>query len=147
MIPGSEEGGYRFFCGRVRKRRPFYAWLFDHLGLHQELYRVVGKMGIYRRWVESKAPGRSIYTCRKPRNHWKVTLKPQGLRWVTAVHDRNFTQAGVDEANRLGIKNRDTPYWRERIGRPTRTTERIQIPTEAWELGHRYEFTRWQELE
>ena len=146
MIPDARSG-YRYFCGRIRPRRPWFIWFFDTIGLHQEVYRITGRMGLYRKWVSSTVRGRSIYTCRKPMNHWRFTLKPQGQRWVTAVHIRDFTQQGLDEANRLGIKNRDTPYWRTRIGKPTETVERVPVATEAWELGHRYEFTRWQELD
>jgi len=80
--------------------------------------------------------------------HWTATIKPQGLRWVRSGHIRNFDHAGFKEAERKGIKNRKTPYWLARIAPGKDTIEdlgRIQIPTEAWELGHGYEFTRWED--
>jgi len=141
--PSSMPGANRFFCGRLH-RRPFHVWLMDHLGMHQELYRVVGELQIRKRWVESRARGRSIYTCRKPMTHWKATIKPQGFKWVTMVHDRDFSAPDLQASE--NIKNRNTPYWRGRVIKPTRNTEGVQIPTEAWELGHKYEFTRWEEL-
>ncbi len=135
-------GANRYFCGRVH-RRPLLIRLFDWWGWHQELYRVRGEMRVRRRWVVHYIPGRSIYTCRKPMMHWRAVLKPQGTRWVNMVHDRDFSQPGLDAAK--GIKNVETPYWRSKIQKPTRETTRVEIPTESWELGHRYEFTRWQE--
>jgi len=134
---GAPIPGGRFFCGRVH-RRPFWVVLADHWGWHQENYRIVGEIRVRRRWVRSKGPGKSIYTCRKIFNHWRLTVKPPGLRWVKVIHD---TQ-GMDVPK--GIKNPNTPYWKPKAAKVTRKEERIQVPTEAWELGHKYEFTRWQ---
>ncbi len=136
-------GANRFFCGRVR-RRPILIHILDLMGYHQELYRLKGEVRVRRRWVQSGVHGMSVYTCRKPMDHWRVTVKPQGQRWVRMVHDRDFSQPGMDAAKQ--VKNRKTPYWRSRIEEPTREETMVQIPTEAWEIGHHYEFTRWQEL-
>lgn len=135
-------GANRYFCGRVH-RRPALIRFLDSLGYHKELYRVVGELQVRIRWVRAKKPGRSIYSCRKPMTHWKATIKPPGLRWVDSVHDRNFSPPGLDAAK--NVENRRTPYWRARIEKPTREVQRIQIPTDAWEIGHKYEFTRWED--
>jgi len=148
MIGTPIPGGNRYFCGR-RRRAPWWVRLVDALGWHQELYRVAGETVVRTRWVRSDRLGESIYTCRKRMDHWRVTIKPQGTRRVTLVHDRNFNEAGVKEAEAKGIQNVDTPYWRAKrqVGKTTRETlPGAEIPTEAWELGHKYEFTRWQEL-
>ena len=131
-------GANRFFCGRIH-RPPLRVLLLDKLRWHQELYYLKGETVVRRRWVRSRGPGRSIYTCRKPMTHWKVTLKPAGLRWVTAIHDTKGAEVPAH------IQNRRSPYWAARAQKITRKQERIQIPTESWELGHRYEFTRWEE--
>ena len=144
MLTPIPSGVLRFFCGRIH-RPPRRIRLMDFLGWHQELYYRRGEAVTRKRWVTAETPGRSIYTCRKRVDHWRVTVKPQGLRWVTMVHDRNFSAEGLAEANDRGIKNRKNPYWRKRIGKPTREITRVQIPTESWEIGHRYEFTRWEE--
>ena len=139
-------GANRFFCGRVH-RRPLLIYLLDWLGYHKEYYRVMGETQVRIRWVSVRQPwprrpvrGRSIYTCRKPVNHWRATLKPQGLRWVNSIHDTR----GADVPD--NIRNRNTPYWKARALKVTRKQDMIQIPTDSWEIGHKYEYTRWQEL-
>ena len=122
-------------------------WFLDRWGYHQENYRIVGEYRIRKHWIHDKKPGKSIYTCRKWVNHHVYTLKPQGQRWVTMISDKNYIEGGVKEAEERGIQNRKTPYWRARIGagKIVRTSDSIQIATESWELGHKYEYTRWDD--
>ncbi len=135
--------GNRFFCGRLH-RSPLHVKLLDLLGFHQEIVYVKRRHALLRRWRYTGERGRSIYTCRKRMDHWRLTVKPQGERWVDLVHDRTFSQEAADEARERNVKNRRTPYWRARIERFTRETTRVAIPTGSWELGHRYVFTRWE---
>ena len=116
----------RYFCGRLHNP-PFRVRLVNYLGWHQELYRFVGETRVRRRWVRSRRPGRSIYTCRLPVTHWRATVKPSGLKWMNQVRVTRLTKRG------------HRPIFK--FGKPTR----VQVPTESWELGHRYEFTRWEE--
>jgi len=136
------EGANRFFCGRTHPR-PLLIRLTDALGWHQELYYLKGERVLRVRWVKHREPGRSVYTCRKPMNHWRFTLKPEGQRWVNFVHDYDFSKPDLEAA--AHIKNKRTPYWRGRILQPSRKFERIQIPTRSWEIGHKYLFTRFEE--
>ena len=137
--------GNRFFCG-LTHRRPLHVWLLDHFGWHQELYRVMGSYEVHRRWVRSSSPGRSVYTCRKRMDHWRVTIKPPGEREVVRIHDRDFSEFWLETANKAGVKNRNTPFWRKRIRQRTRDRDVVKIPTPAWELGHKFAFTRWEAL-
>jgi hypothetical protein len=116
----------RFFCGRIH-RRPVLIALLDRWGWHKERFHYVGEHQVRWRWVKARRPGRSVYTCRKPMNHWRLTIMPQGTRWVNQIEVRNIVKRG----HRAVFK--------------TRKAVRVQIPTEAWELGHRYEWTRWEE--
>jgi len=77
-------------------------------------------------------------------DHWRVTLKPAGEKMVWQIHDRDFNELEWEEANRRNIRNRNTRYWRGRIRQFNRERERVPVPTESWEIGHRYEFTRWE---
>lgn len=124
---GPDPGPRRFFCGRLH-RRPLLVAFLDYLGYHQELYRVMGSTRIYTRWIVARRPGRSVYTCRKQAGHWKATIKPPGERKMRRVEVTNTVKRG------------HRPLFN--LGEPVETF----VPTEAWEIGHRYEFTRWEEL-
>ena len=117
----------RFFCGRMH-RRPVLVVLLDWFGWHQELYHMMGERIVRRRWVKAKRPGRSVYTCRKAASHWRATIKPPGTRMVYRVTVKN----------RVKLSRR--PVFR--FGKP----ELVEIPTPSWEIGHHYEFTRWEDI-
>jgi hypothetical protein len=125
-VIGSPIAANRYFCGRMH-RRPLFVALLDRFGWHRELYRRMGSREISVRWVKAKRPGRSIYTCRKRVDHWRFVLKPQGERRMKRIDVTNTVKRG------------HRPKFK--YGEPVET----MVPTESWELGHRYEFTRWEE--
>jgi len=117
----------RGYCGRTH-RRPWHARLTDLLGYHRELFYYKGEVRLRTRWVASQRPGRSVYTCRLPPGHWVFVLKQPGWRTMTQI----------------AVKNRV-----KRSQRPVFSFEKpvqVQVPTPSWELGHRYQFTRWEDL-
>jgi hypothetical protein len=123
---GAPISSNRFFCGRIH-RRPLLIALLDRWGWHKELYRVIGELEVRTRWVKSRKPGHSIYTCRRQANHPVLTLKQEGHRKMNQITITNTVKRG-----------RRPMYT---IGDPVPTVVR----TGAWELGHKYEFTRWEE--
>lgn len=123
MIPGP----LRFYCGRPH-RRPLLVVLLDHLGWHRELYRIKGETVVRSRWVAARRPGRSVYTCRLPASHWRATIKPEGTKKMQQIPLRNT------------VKSSRRPIFR------AGEAVTVEVPTASWEIGHRYEFTRWEEV-
>ena len=131
-MPVTAPGDYRFFCGRWN-RGPWYPSLSRTDG---EGPRRWHPGALWDRWTGRMA----VYTCRKPRTHWRATVKPPGLRWVIQVHDTK----GADVPEQIRVRR--TPYWRQRYEKVTRSESRIQVPTDSWEVGHKYYFNRYEVL-
>jgi hypothetical protein len=132
------DDGPRHFCGRVH-RPPLLTRLMDHLGYHRELYYLKGTTRVRTRWVASARPGRSIYTCRKPKGHWRMVVRPAGERMVKATKIQRGAEVPAH------IKNTRVPYWKAKSLKETREEVTVPYPARSWEIGHRYEFTRWEE--